>query len=234
MFDFTIYNESANSKGILVTQRPSIPAPKRRINTYEVPGMNGVLTTDENTFEPIEIPINCNFMAEPDKITKKWREVKSFLLQGGITELFFSDDEEAFYRVQSVNLSNESRTSKQIISFAVNCQCSPFTYLSSGKNEVPLPAQIENSFYQAEPIYKFFGEGIFKLSVNSNDFQINVAQNATIDIEKKLVFRDDGILVNQNSSGDMAGLILNHGVNNIEVTVPDGGSALIIPCWRSL
>lgn len=235
MFDFTLFEVSAKSKGVLVTERPSIPAPERNIDTYEVPGRDGSLTVDNDTFSSIEIPINCNFMADkPDEYGSKWREIKAWLLQGGLTTLIFSDDEQAFYKVHRVTVSDPKRTSKRIGSFSITCMCSPFTYLTAGQEKQVLPASLDNLYYKSEPVYVLIGEGMFTLTVNGNSFTINVAQNAIVDVENRLIYRDDGTLVNQMSQGNIEGLILVQGSNSIELSAPEGGTAYVYPNWRSL
>ncbi len=235
MFDFILFDTSAKSKGVLVTERPSIPAPQRNVDTYEVPGRSGSLTVDNGTFSSIEITINCNFMADnQDKYGSKWRELKAWLLKDGLTTLTFSDDVRCFYKVHRVTISDPQRTSKRIGSFKITCMCSPFTYLAAGQQKQVLPATLENLYYKSEPVYFLDGEGMFTLTVNGNLFTINVAQNAIVDVENRLIYRDDGTLVNQMSQGNIEGLILVPGSNLIELSAPEGGTAYVYPNWRSL
>lgn len=67
MFDFNINGTAASSVGVYAIRRPNIPTPKRRISLITVPGADGAFTDDEETYEPIQFDIECNFMSKtPD------------------------------------------------------------------------------------------------------------------------------------------------------------------------
>ncbi|MFR5876320.1 MAG: distal tail protein Dit [Eubacterium sp.] len=251
MFDFYLHGESAAGYGVYAVERPSVPAPQKRIEQLQVSGRDGILTIDDNTFDVITIPISCNFMAESAaQYHSTFRKIKSWILSEMQTSLAFSDDLECFYKVQSISTSNVSRSSKKIGSFSIDCICEPFQYLISGQEEIPFEiyeyegsdssnaffnSKLVNEHYLAQPIYKLNGEGVFEIYVNDNHFKINVAQNCTIDTSLGIIYREDGTLINQSAQGNFEDLWLEHGESIITFICPKtSAKPTIIPNWRSL
>ena len=236
MYDFMINGKNASTLGVYAIQRPNIPTPKKRIEKKSVNGRNGILTIDENTFDEITFAIECNFMSsKPENFAEKARMIKTWIYSNQQSELLFNDDANHFYKTQIIEISDIERTSKRIGVFTLTCTCDPFIYLSAGKKEIDITSTLINLYYTSAPIYKLTGEGVFNISVNDNFFSVNVAQNAVVDTELMLVYKEnDGQLINQNSLGSFEGLWLKSGNNKISVTVPENGKVKIIPNWRAL
>lgn len=56
------YNgESFENRGIIVEKIPPIIKPKQRFKQYTIPGRDGVLWINENTYEPFTISFECHF-----------------------------------------------------------------------------------------------------------------------------------------------------------------------------
>lgn len=236
MYDFTLSGKNASALGVFVIQRPNIPTPKKRIEKKNVNGRNGILTIEEDTFEEINFAVECNFMSsKPENFADKARVIKAWIYSNQQSELLFNDDQNHFYKTQIIEMSDIERISKRIGTFTLNCTCDPFIYLTMGKKEISISSTIVNLYYLSAPIYKLAGEGVFSLTVNNNTFQVNVAQNAVIDTDLMLVYREDnGQLINQNSLGSFEGLWLKNGTNSISYTVPENGKIKMIPNWRTL
>ena len=89
-----------------------------------------------------------------------------------------------------------------------------------------------NPYYEAHPMYKITGEGVCTLSVNGQEMRANIGQNLTIDTERMIAYRTDGIMNNTAVSGDYQDLYLREGSNQIEITA--GFDLKVIPNWRSI
>ena len=241
MFDFNINGTAASSVGVYAIRRPNIPTPKRRISLITVPGADGAFTDDEETYEPIQFDIECNFMSKtPDTFADEARAVRQWLYSQQRSELIFSDDTEFFYKTQIILPSDIERTSNRIGVFTISVTCNPYTYLSSGKEEIQLSSGITNpTAFIAKPIYKFSGSGRFQITVGTYvliyDFAITVSESATVDTELMLAYDSDGeSIINNLTRGDFNTLWLNPGSNSIKTFVPSGGSISMIPRWRTI
>ena len=70
-----------------------------------------------------------------------------------------------------------------------------------------------------------------ELAVNDNSITINVGQEAIIDIDKLLCYRE-GVNLNTTVNGDISKLVLQEGMNTISIT--DSFELYIKPGWRDL
>lgn len=236
MYDFELNGVNASSLGVYAVQRPDIPSPKKRIEKKTIAGRDGILAIDDETFEEIIFAIDCNFMASNSKsFGECGRKIRAWTYSNQQSELVFNDDMNYFYKTQIVEMSDIERVSRRVGKFTLNCTCAPFVYLSLGKKAIDIPPILVNLYYQSHPVFKLTGEGIFELTVNGNSFFVNVAQNATVDSDLMLVYREDnGRLINQFSAGSFENLWLKNGNNSISVSAPSGGMAKIIPNWRCI
>lgn len=236
MYDFKLNGINASSLGVYAVQRPDIPTPKKRIEKKTIIGRDGILTIDDGSFEEISFAVECNFMASSSKsFGDCCRRIRSWIYSNQQSELLFNDDANYFYKTQIIEISDIKRTSRRIGLFTLNCTCNPFVYLSIGKQAIDISPVLVNLYYQCKPIFKLYGEGVFKITVNGSQFIINVAQNATVDSELMLIYREDnGTLINQYSTGNFEDLWLKNGNNSISVSMPNKGTAKIIPNWRSI
>ncbi len=226
-----LFRESRSEDyGILAAQRPKIPAPKRDIETAEMPGKSGIMTIDRKRYEPIEITVEFNFTAKENDWNEKFRRAKRWLCGSG--ELSFSDDRDYFYKVYYTDVSDAEREKIRKGSFEAVFVCDPFTYLKDGKREYSLPEVLYNPYSEAHPVYKITGEGVCILSVNGREMKANVGQNLVIDTDRMIAYRTDGVMNNALVSGDYQDLYLIEGGNRIEVTA--GFEVKVIPNWRSL
>ncbi len=222
--------ERCEDYGILPMERPNIPAPTKDREKIAVPGNSGILIMDNKRYEPINIPVEFNFLAKENEWNEIFRRAKRWLSGSG--ELEFSDDAEYFYKVSYVDVDTCERDSRRVGRFTADFTCDPFTYLKSGKFEYDRSEVLYNPYYEAHPMYKITGEGVCTLSVNGQEMRANIGQNLTIDTERMIAYRTDGIMNNTAVSGDYQDLYLREGSNQIEITA--GFDLKVIPNWRSI
>lgn len=222
--------ERCEDYGIFPVERPNIPAPSKDREEIVIPGSSGILTMDNKRYEPINISVEFNFLAKANEWNDMFRRAKRWLSGSG--ELEFSDDAEYFYKVSYVNVDSCERDKKRIGRFAAEFICDPFTYLKNGKREYDSSEVLYNPYYEAHPVYKIAGEGVCILSVNGQEMKANVGQNLTIDTDRMLTFRNDGVMNNTAVSGDYQDMYLQKGSNKIEIS--PGFSLKVIPNWRTL
>lgn len=223
-------NVRCEEYGILPVRRPDIPAPIKDREQVAIPGSSMVLVMDRERYEPIEIPVEFNYVAAEDCWSEKFRKAKRWLSGSG--ELLFSDDADYFYKVHYVELDACEREMKRFGRFRASFVCDPFTYLKSGKGEYDYPEVLYNLYSEAHPVYKITGEGVCCLTVNGRQMKANVGQNLVIDTERMIAYRVDGTMNNALISGDYQDLYLMEGENQIEITL--GFGLRVVPNWRSL
>lgn len=232
MFYFTLDGEPSFRHKITVAYRPDFPAPEPRYTDTQVPGRDGALTEFDGTYSDIAVDVEMNYITNPQNWHAAWREVKRYLLKGGIRELRFSDDLSFYYKCKKVVLGTNEREFRHTAAFTATFTLAPYEYLTDGKERYPYQVCAFNRYDLCKPIYFITGEGMCTLTVNGNEMTANVGQNLTIDTALQLAYRTDGSLQNTEVTGNFDELYLLPGENTITVT--DGFDLKIQPNWRCL
>lgn len=233
MYYIILDDVSSFSKNIVVTKRPSIPAPEPDYTDIQVGGVSGNYVEFDGTYRDITVSIEFNYITNPNNWHQVWRDVKSWLLTGGMHVLQFSDDI-GFYRVvKKITLDTNEREFIETASFTANFTFAPYEYSVEGKQLYTAEQCAINpyNFYSC-PTYYITGEGMCTLTVNGNPMTANVGQNLTINTRLQLAYRTDGTAQNTDVTGNYDDLYLNPGENEISIT--DGFDLLIQPNWRCL
>ena len=232
MFYFTLDGEPSFRHKITVAYRPDFPAPEPRYTDTQVPGRDGTLTEFDGTYSDIAVDVEMNYITNPQNWHTAWREVKRYLLKGGIRELRFSDDLSFYYKCKKIVLGTNEREFRHTAAFTATFTLAAYEYLTDGKERYPYQVCAFNRYELCKPIYFITGEGMCTLTVNGNEMTANVGQNLTIDTDLQLAYRTDGTLQNTEVAGNFDELYLLPGENAISVT--DGFDLKIQPNWRCL
>lgn len=232
MYNFIYNNKSSLEFSAFVVNRPNIPTANENIKEYSVAGRNGTLTVREGTFPDITISIDMVYTSDADQFAETFRSLKAWLFAKEDNRLFFSDDAGFFYVVKNVTVSENERTKRYIGNFTVNFICEAHQYAVEGYEFMSMAAAKNNPYDLCHPIYKIVGEGVCTLNVNGKSFRVNVGQNAIIDTDKMITYREDGVLQNTIASGDYEDLYLMHGDNTITAT--SGFTVTVKPRWGKL
>lgn len=232
MFYFTLDGEPSFRHKITVAYRPDFPAPEPRYTDTQVPGRDGALTEFDGTYSDIAVDVEMNYITNPQNWHAAWREVKRYLLKGGIRELRFSDDLSFYYKCKKIVLGTNEREFRHTAAFTATFTLAPYEYLTDGKERYPYQVCEFNRYGLCKPIYFITGEGMCTLTVNGHEMTANVGQNLTIDTDLQLAYRTDGTLQNTEVAGNFDDLYLLPGENTITVT--DGFDLKIQPNWRCL
>jgi predicted phage tail component-like protein len=232
MFDIEYNGLRASDLGVKVAQRPNIPAPELKVSEIEIAGRDGALIQSEGTYQNIEFEIEMNYITHPDRWGATYRTVKDWLLSSGNRRLIFTDDGSCFYKVKNVVVGENERESKEAGIITPSFLCDPFTYLVSGLSARRLDEITYNPYYTSCPTYLIKGEGICALDINGKTLAVNVGQNAVIDTDLMLAYRQDGTLINAQVYGYYEDGRLKPG--KVELFASDGFDVTIIPNWRCL
>ncbi|MDU4596895.1 MAG: phage tail family protein [Clostridium sporogenes] len=204
ILSFTFGNKNSyDDFGIIISKRPSITSPKRRITYIDIPDKSSNLKFDEGTFEDVTILVEC-IVKSKDNLADKIDEIKAWLINTGESDLIFSFQPDKKYIAQVVNTIDFKQVLKYTSRVPIIFNCKPFKY---GVKEKILTITKNNSTicnegtFQSEPVIKVYGSGDIKLKINEDEVTVkNVDGYVTVDSVLKDCYKDDVL-----KNGDMIG-----------------------------
>ena len=212
--------------GILVNALPPIIKATRDMTKISIPGRDGFLTQDFETYQGTVKSVECTIL----DITMV-DQVMAWL--DGSGEVIFSNQDDRKYQASIMNQIPFSRIVRKWYKFIVIFDCQPFALmLNSPVITLAAPGSIYNGgTYKSKPVIKIYGTGTIDLSVNGNAIHItNVIGHVTIDSELMDAYKDT-LLKNSDMAGDFPELVV--GENTISWTGVVT-SVEITPNWRWL
>lgn len=220
-----IYNgSSCEDYGCFMNDYPEFAGGRKVYNTYAVPGRDGQLVETDDYLE--NLTIGCTFSIISEQFMDMVRYIRLWLSGSG--KLVISDSPDIFYKVLKIEHGDISREIRRFGTFTVTFICVPFEFLQSGQLPVG-PGTLHNFQDMARPVYTIAGEGFCTLTVNGYEFTANVGQEAVINTELMLSYKNDGQSINTDVTGDYEMLWLRPGDNIISVS--DGFALLVVPQW---
>lgn len=220
--------------GIIVSSRPSIASPKRRVSYIDIPGRNSSLRFDEGTYDDITIVLECT-IKERNTLIDKIDDIKAWLFETGESDLIFSFNNNKKYRAQVVNSIDFKTVFRYLAEFPIIFNCKPFKYgtentlieITQSKTEV-----INSGTIESEPIITVYGIGDIILKINDDQINlIDMKEKIIINSEIQDCYNDEGNSLNEKMTGEF--LKLKPGTNNIE-WIGDVSKVEILPNWRWL
>lgn len=234
MLSFTFGGKNSYTDyGIIISQRPSIPSPLRRVTTLQVPGRNSALRFDENTYGDIIITVECS-LKDNINLADKIDLIKGWLIGTGESSLVFDFQIDKKYIAQVVNAIDFAQILKISSKFIIIFNCRPFKFqVSNSVKTLNSQGTITNlGTLCSEPIIMVYGTGDGTLTIGSQVITLKgISNNLIIDSTIQDCYGVEGTNLNNKMSGDFP--TLNVGVNNITwtgaITKVD-----ITPNWRWL
>ena len=203
---------------------------KQVVELVEVPGRAGTVTIKKKQYTDTTISMTVEFGTETvDEFEEESAKIRDWIMSSD--RLSFTDMEGKYFLVKKVNISGEEREYGLFGKMSIEFTCDPSVYFDSGNDETEQKTLV-NPYSWSQPIYKIYGEGMCTLTVNGNSVEINISDNAIIDTEKMITYREDGTIKNTSMTGDYEDLYLQNGENEISVT--ENFELKIIPRWRRL
>ena len=226
---FKFKGKDSRDFGVLIYGAPQRTKPERRVERITIPGRNGELTQDEDTYEPYTISLQCSTRGS-DRLD----EIVAWL--NGAGNLTLSTEPDKVYQASIYNKISISDVIYLYNSFLLQFRVQPFKYNINAFNdalELTAPTKIKGKGTEyAEPIITVYGSGDITLTINEKDFPLySVDGSITIDSEMMEVFKGN---TNQNSKyGAVEFPRLEVGENNISWT-GNVEKVEIHPKWRWL
>lgn len=219
------------SQGMHFLDFPKFEYGEEIVESISVLGRAGELTIHTGRYTDTIITNLIEFESETlEEFEEKSEGIRKWLRKSKI--ISYTDKEDKYFVVKNVEISEVKRKYGFYGNVTFVFVCEPFAYYESGKQIIDHKELLCNPGIFSQPIYIITGEGMCNLTVNGKSVTANVGQNLTIDTERMISYREDGVLQNTAIKGNYEDLYLQEGDNKITVT--DGFECKVIPRWRCL
>ncbi|AOR22735.1 distal tail protein Dit [Clostridium taeniosporum] len=225
---------SYDDLGILISKRPSIPSPKRRVNTINIPGRDSNLIFDEKTYDDITLTVECS-VKDKENLANKIDDIKAWLFETGQSDLIFSFQDDRKYIAQVVNAIDFKQIYNYFSEFPIIFNCRPFKYAVENSiiNIIKTGTKISNiGSIESEPIINIYGSGDIVFKVNDQEVSIKgMTEKVILNSVIQDCYDDKGNNLNGKMSGEF--LKLKPGENIIEWS-GNVTKLELLPNWRWL
>lgn len=220
--------------GILISERPTLLSPKRRINIINIPGRDSNLRFDEKTYEDITITVECS-VKDNSSLANKIDNIKAWFFTAGESDLIFSFQDDKKYIAQVVNAIDFKQTYKIFSEFPIIFNCRPFKYavennivtINTSGTVTTNPGTIES-----DPIISIYGSGDIVFKINGQQISLKgISEKIIINSVIQDCYDDAGNNLNEKMIGEF--LKLKPGENVIEWS-GNVTKVELLPNWRWL
>ena len=175
-------NVDLRTKGIIVENIPTITKGKKRIETYEVEGKNGLLMVDKGTYDSFIVSLSCHFNEIHDI-----DEIKSFL--DGYGKLTI-DGEKEYEAIINNQIDFEEVDRSGFRKFPLQFLCNPIAHdIEPTIVEITEPTSLTiNQTANTYPIITIKGTGNVVVYINNkafNLYNLNSEYTYTLDCNAK-------------------------------------------------
>ena len=232
MYEIEYRGILSTTKGVAVTRRPNIPAPRRRGEFVDVAGRDGSLFVTDDTYEDIDIPVPLNFVRAPKYWMETYRDVKNWITGSG--KLKMGDDPGWFYNCKNAYITNPKRVVRVGGTIDAHFICDPYQYKEGGQFLLNPTEALLNPYAPTRPIYYIEGNGTCEIEVNGFAAEVEVDGNIIIDTNRMVAYTKTGDIVNRAFLAGAAfeAFWFKSGQNAAQVS--NGFTLRIAPNWRSL
>ena len=205
---------------------PEKISPKRRDETFTVPGRHGNLTTTDGAFD--------SYIRSAEFIVKDEKRIDEICAHfKGSSWLIFSSEPDRKYKARVANQIEFSHVIRHFKRFVVEFEVQPFGYdVFEQTITKTAPVSLFNiGNFESEPIITLFGNGNITLYVNNKSIYLKeITDKIIIDSEMKNAY-NNSVSLNYKMNGDFPTLSL--GENNIS-WIGNVTKLEIQPNWRFL
>ena len=171
-------NRSSREFGLEVESPPSYEAPERQYETIEIPGRNGDIQIDKNSFSNVNRSYDVSFDARKQGFSRTASMIMGWLRSAsGYARLEDSYDED-YYREACFKQNSEiENIFNEAGKFSIEFECKPQRWLKSGEAETIVhneSALVNPTFFVAEPSISIDANGAeISVSIGGNTIQIS-------------------------------------------------------------
>ncbi|MGI6678456.1 MAG: distal tail protein Dit [Dehalobacterium sp.] len=235
MLSFTFGGKNSyRDYGIVISKRPNLPSPKRRVHYMDIPGRHGRVQYDEKTYEDITIVVECG-LKDTENLVERLDAIKAWLFNAGESDLVFSFGEDNKYVAQVVNAIDFTQVYKYTSSFPVIFNCQPFKYAVENEiinlNESDITINNPGSL-ESEPVIYVYGNGDILLNINKQIIELSgVDGKIILNSEIQDCYDDEMNNINSKMTGEFP--LLKPGENTI-IWTGNVTKLEVLPNWRWL
>lgn len=227
LLNYCIFKDiDSRELGLFMERCPEKISPKRRDDTFTVPGRHGNLTTTDGAFD--------TYIRSAEFIVKDEKRLDEICAHfKGSGWLIFSNEPDRKFKARVANQIEFSHVIRHFKRFVVEFEVQPFGYdVFEQTITKTAPFSLFNiGTFEAEPIITIFGNGNITLYVNSQKiFLKEITDKIIIDSEMKNAY-NNSVSLNYKMNGDFPTLSL--GENNIS-WIGNVTKLEIQPNWRFL
>lgn len=190
--------------GIYIQRPPIRYAPKRRLETVDIPGRFGALHLEERGLESYTQIYECGYL---DKIrtSDTGHEIKNWIYgAGGMQRLEDSYDPYHFRLACFHGPLDVEDKLRKIGLFKLKFLCGPRAYLKIGEEAVTFEkhGSIKNHWREAFPLITVYGQGAGRITIGGKTVELlDIGEKILLDCERLDAWRIvDGIAENANGS----------------------------------
>lgn len=232
-------DESYGHYEILINGHKTFNAPARKYNRYAVPGRNGDIVEDLNSFENVEITYENCFFYEPQDFEIAFDYLKAELLSKKgycrLEDTYHPGEFRLAVFSKAIEPTMNDRNDFAVFDLVFNAK--PQRFLTSGETKktfTSFPASITNSWpFDAKPLIRVYGNGTVGIGSYSFTVTNNSGNYIDIDCDIEDCYRDSA---NMNGNVTFTGHkfpILPRGTSNI--TAASGITKIeITPRWYKI
>ena len=215
--DSFIFNGISSKEMKILIREPLQPVPRaeKNVNFIEIPGRNGYLVEDNQSYKPIPYSIICNTTKDID-INK----LKSWLIGSG--KLILSNNPKVYYDAYIANQLDIETMVRKLKVFQVYLKLQPIAhslekYIKSIKNTSKFDFMISDATEKMSPIITVYGDSEITLNINGTNLNVTPDESICVDCDLQIAHKD---YVDANSaiSGPLDEIFLFPGINKIEIT----------------
>lgn len=215
MEKFIFKNISSKDMNVYIKNKLSdVPRAQKNVNKINIPGRNGCLFEDTETYKEIDYSIECNTNknANVNKI-KEWLE--------GSGELILDTNKDVFRKATIISQLDIATMIRYFKSFQVNFILQPFAYsrelfVKEYSNVIDTNLIITDATANMYPLLEIYGNEEVNITINKESIVINPDEYITLDCEMQEAYKDTE---NANSRifGDLSKIFLKPGLNEIYI-----------------
>ncbi len=215
MDKFIFKNITSSDMGVYVKNKLAIvPRAEKNVEKINIPGKNGCLFEDKNSYKDIPYSIECNTKKNVD-INK----IKEWL--NGSGELILSNNKDVFYKAYIFNQLDIETMVRFFKSFQIDFILQPFAFsrekfVKKFIGTVDTTMIITDATEKMYPLFKIYGSEEINITINKESVKVNPDQYITLDCEMQEAYKDNE---NANSFilGDLSKIYLKPGLNEIYI-----------------
>ena len=197
---------SFNSKGIIIEKTPIPNKPKHSYTQYTIPGRNGYLAIDNETFEPLTLSLECHL----DTTNVDMNEVRAWL--DGYGELQINNERVyTGYIANAISFEKITRFRKFIVQFTLQPIAKAVS--ATTENVLSVDSFSSDTYTRTYPIITITCAGDISCTINGIGFTLDDADGTyVLDCGAKVITKNN---INQSSimSGDFPYIV--NGTNSI-------------------